>query len=147
VAEHLAHHNRAYNMFATHYFELTAVAQQLPATANVHFDASEYPTADGESLVFLHAVKPGPASRSYGLQVAALAGVPRPVLEAARRHLAELERQTPPQAEGSRPQISLFEEPGRDEIREQLAAIDPDAVTPREALSLLYRLKKIEEGD
>ncbi|MES1943366.1 DNA mismatch repair protein MutS [Salinisphaera sp. PC39] len=148
TAERLAHHNRAFTLFATHYFELTAVAQRLPATANVHFDASEYPTAEGESLVFLHAVKPGPASRSYGLQVAALAGVPRPVLDAARAHLTELERQTPETAEKDRPQMPLFEEaapPARDELREQLKSIDPDDVTPRDAHALLYRLRKLLE--
>ena len=78
----------AFTLFATHYFELTALADELPACANVHLDATEH----GDTLVFLHAVKEGPANQSYGLQVARLAGVPKMVIQDARRYLAELER-------------------------------------------------------
>src|SRR5690606_17612972 len=82
-AVHLATTNRAYTLFATHYFELTALAGEIEGVANVHLDAVEH----GDTLVFLHAVKDGPANRSFGLQVAALAGVPKPVIAAARARL------------------------------------------------------------
>ncbi|MEX0734369.1 MAG: DNA mismatch repair protein MutS [Steroidobacteraceae bacterium] len=88
-ASHIARKLRAFTLFATHYFELTELAQELPEVANVHLDASEH----GDGIVFLHAVKPGPASKSYGLQVAQKAGVPREVIENAREHLERLERQ------------------------------------------------------
>lgn len=143
VAEHLAHHNHAFTLFATHYFELTSVAQSLPATINVHFDASEYDTANGESLVFLHAVRPGPASRSFGLQVAALAGVPKAVLTAAHKHLAELESQSTP-APVTDPQMPLFEADDRGErLRRHLQAVEPDELSPKQALDLLYSLREL----
>ncbi len=88
-ASHIAQRLRAFTLFATHYFELTELADGIPEVANVHLDATEH--ADG--IVFLHAVKPGPASRSYGLQVAQKAGVPREVIESARGYLEKLERQ------------------------------------------------------
>jgi len=88
-ASHIARRLRAFTLFATHYFELTELAAQVPEIANVHLDATEH--ADG--IVFLHAVKPGPASRSYGLQVAQKAGVPREVIEAAQGYLERLEKQ------------------------------------------------------
>ena len=87
VARHLASSVRAFTLFATHYFELTALATELPGVVNLHLDATEH----GEDLVFLHAVKEGPANRSYGLAVARLAGVPRDVVGAARGYLAHLE--------------------------------------------------------
>ncbi|MEW6168785.1 MAG: DNA mismatch repair protein MutS [Pseudomonadota bacterium] len=144
VAEHLATQLRAFCLFATHYFELTALADSLPGIANVHLDAAEYKVgkdgAGGERLVFLHRVKPGPANRSYGLQVAALAGVPPPVIRAARAHLAELESRPLPQA--PQPQLALFTEPAPDSPALRLLdEIDPDTLSPREALELLYRLK------
>jgi DNA mismatch repair protein MutS len=88
-ASHIARGLRAFTLFATHYFELTELANEIPSVANAHLDATEH----GDGIVFLHAVKPGPASRSYGLQVAQKAGVPRPVIESAREYLAKLERQ------------------------------------------------------
>jgi DNA mismatch repair protein MutS len=88
-ASHIARELRAFTLFATHYFELTELADQLPEVANVHLDATEH----GEGIVFLHTVKPGPASRSYGLQVAQKAGVPREVIRTARTYLDKLERQ------------------------------------------------------
>ncbi|MFZ8985118.1 MAG: DNA mismatch repair protein MutS, partial [Steroidobacteraceae bacterium] len=88
AASHIARRVRALTLFATHYFELTSLAEEIEGVDNVHLDATEH----GEGLVFLHAVKPGPASRSYGLQVAALAGVPREVIASARRYLEQLER-------------------------------------------------------
>ena len=88
-ASHIAREIRAFTLFATHYFELTELADEIPEVANAHLDATEH----GDGIVFLHAVKPGPASRSYGLQVAQKAGVPRVVIESARGYLQELERQ------------------------------------------------------
>jgi len=111
VARHLATRVRAFTLFATHYFEITALAGEVEGCANAHLDATEH----GESLVFLHAVKPGPANRSYGLTVAQLAGVPRGVIAAARRTLAMLESQraanTPP---GPQAELPLFDLPGTD---------------------------------
>jgi len=143
----LAKTNRAYTLFATHYFELTSLPAEVPGIANVHLDAVEH----GERLYFMHAVKDGPANRSFGLQVAALAGLPKPVIAQARRFLSELERggSTTPQ-----PQLSLFDapqsvavEPAVDAASEALKAalteLDPDAMSPREAHAALYRLHEL----
>ena len=148
VAERLAEHNRAYTLFATHYFELTRLAADWPASDNAHFEVADYASGGEQKLVFLHAIRPGPASRSFGLQVAELAGVPKKVVRAAKKHLAELEQATP---ETTSPQLGLFEapspasaepaEPEPDRLREQLATLDCDALSPREALSVLYELK------
>jgi DNA mismatch repair protein MutS len=135
----------AFTLFATHYFELTGLAEELPACANVHLDATEH----GDRLVFLHAVKEGPANQSYGLQVAQLAGVPRNVVAEARRYLAELERRahairpaSPQQSLDLVPAVDPPEEP----LRDELARIDPDSLTPREALELVYRLRGLLES-
>jgi DNA mismatch repair protein MutS len=145
AAVHLARNSRAYTLFATHYFELTELAGEFPAIANVHLDAVEY----GEQLVFMHAVKDGPANRSFGLQVAALAGLPKSVIADARRTLAELERgmhnhasTNKPAAEAS-PQLGLFAPAQPSAVERALEEIDPDALTPREALDALYRLKSL----
>jgi DNA mismatch repair protein MutS len=109
--------------------------------ANVHLDAVEH----GERIVFLHAVREGPASQSYGLQVAALAGIPRAVIERARSRLLDLEcrpiGRPPPQA-----QRDLFPPPAEHPALEGLRAVDPDRLTPRQALDLLYRLKALAGG-
>jgi DNA mismatch repair protein MutS len=140
-AEHLARQTGALTLFATHYFELTRLADSVAGVANVHLDAAEY----GDRLVFLHAVKDGPANRSYGLQVAALAGVPTDVVAAARTYLAELERRPQPAAASAPveapPQMSLFEAP-RSAALDLLDTLDPDALSPREALDWIYRLKR-----
>ena len=143
AAVHLAAASRAFTLFATHYFELTELAGEHPGIANVHLDAVEY----GEQLVFMHAVKDGPANRSFGLQVAALAGLPKAVIADARRTLAELERgmhahagAAAPAVDAS-PQLGLFAPPAPSAVEHALDAIDPDALTPREALEALYRLK------
>ncbi|THD07563.1 DNA mismatch repair protein MutS [Metallibacterium scheffleri] len=141
-ALHLARVNRSYTLFATHYFELTELASAEDGIANVHLDAVEY----GEQLVFLHAVKDGPADRSYGLAVAALAGIPKPVLAEARRTLLELERGT--RRGGAAPaQPDLFATPDTappappiDELLAALREADPDTLSPRAALEALYRL-------
>jgi DNA mismatch repair protein MutS len=155
-AAFIARKIRAFTLFATHYFELTSLAGEAPGVANVHVEAVEH----GERLVFLHSVREGPASQSYGLQVAALAGIPKSVTAQARRYLTELERErdalrstTSPQAE-----LPLFDAPrgtpqpqadSAPMARESpalaaLRAIDPDAVTPREALDLLFKLQQLD---
>ena len=147
VARHLAATNRCHTLFATHYFELTALANETGSgIANVHLDAVEH----GDTLVFMHAVKEGAADRSFGLQVAALAGLPRTTLQQARRRLAELEqrgREThasdmAPQALDAPQQFALFAaRPSA--AQEALAAIDPDELTPKQALEAMYRLKAL----
>jgi len=143
-ALHLANVNRGFVLFATHYFELTALAGDgSNGIANVHLDAVEH----GEKLVFMHAVKDGPANRSFGLQVAALAGLPRAVLGEARRTLAELEQRsrdmpataTSPAAIEQPAQMALFRSPPP--ALDALAAVDPDELTPKQALEALYRIK------
>ena len=138
AAHHMGEKIGAFTLFATHYFELTALADEIPACRNVHLDATEH---KGQ-LVFLHAVKPGPANQSYGLQVASLAGVPRDVIKRARSYLATLE--THATAEHPQTQLPLAApvEPQPSEMEEALTDIDPDSLTPREALDVLYRLKK-----
>jgi DNA mismatch repair protein MutS len=149
-ARHLAAHNRSYTLFATHYFELTALAEPGSGIANVHLDAVEHRDASGhEALVFMHSVKDGPADRSFGLQVAALAGLPKSVVRQARARLAELEahRDAPStpmtaQALDSPQQIGLFAPASA--ALDALAAIDPDELTPKQALEALYRLKALQ---
>jgi DNA mismatch repair protein MutS len=147
-ARHLASVNRSYTLFATHYFELTALAEPGSGIANVHLDAVEHRDNSGDdSLVFMHAVKDGPADRSFGLQVAALAGLPKTVVRQARARLAELEQQgrdapvTPmtAQALDQPQQFGLFAPSSA--ALEALAAIDPDELTPKQALEALYRVK------
>ena len=137
---HLAQRVRAFTLFATHYFELTALAQELDGVRNVHLDAAEH--AGG--IVFLHRVQPGPARRSYGLQVAALAGVPPEVLELASTRLTQLGEGLPA-AEPAPPQqqLGLFEAHPDQAVLDRLALIDPDGLAPRAALDLLYELRDL----
>jgi DNA mismatch repair protein MutS len=145
-AEHLATGNHAYTLFATHYFELTGLPEQYAEVENVHIDAVEH----GDRIVFLHAVKPGPANQSYGLEVAQLAGVPRSVIKRARTHLRRLEEQS---AGDASPQLGLFAAAAEPETKEasfsasdeRLGQINPDELTPRQALDLLYELKRLSE--
>jgi DNA mismatch repair protein MutS len=161
IAVWLIEQTKSYTLFATHYFELTQLPNAHAACANVHLAAVEHK----DSIVFLHAVQDGPASQSYGLQVAQLAGVPNPVIRAARKHLATLEEQSL-QAQG---QFDLFVRSSQaqeadviaDVHAETMAAIkttdaealralselDPDSLTPREALDALYQLKKLVERE
>ena len=153
-AVHIADRLQARTLFATHYFELTALPERFPNIANVHLDASEH--QDG--IVFLHAVRPGPANQSYGLQVAQLAGVPLAVIEQARDKLRQLEQEsllaasasagpTPASLEQGAPrpstpvQSELFAPLDPHPVLRELEEIDPDSLTPREALALLYTLK------
>jgi len=151
AAVHLARNSRAYTLFATHYFELTELASEFPSIANVHLDAVEFHDQKrGEQLVFMHAVKEGPANRSFGLQVAALAGLPKSVIADARRTLSALERGEPanpgavPRAGQAHaepaPQLDLFARGRPSPSEDLLRTLDPDAMTPREAHEALYRL-------
>ena len=141
IARQLLSRNRCLTLFATHYFELTQLAQEFPQLSNVHLDAAEH----GEALVFLHAVEDGPASQSYGIQVARLAGVPAPVIQAARRRLRELEdNRDQPGPQGDLFAAAPPAAPPHPLV-EQLCALDPDAMSPREALDFLYVLKKRAE--
>lgn len=137
----LATRVRALTLFATHYFELTALPQEHAGIANLHLDAVEH----DERIVFLHSVREGPASQSYGLQVAALAGVPRAVIERARERLRALEEdaatQAPADAADTPAQLSLFAPPAPHPALTALEALDPDELTPRSALEALYRLR------
>jgi DNA mismatch repair protein MutS len=141
-ADYLARRVKAYTLFATHYFELTRLAEKLEGVSNVHLRAVEH----GARIVFLHAVSEGPASQSYGLQVAALAGIPAQVLNKARRHLRQLESEQP-----KSPQLGLFDEPDAeakpdaapDPLRNMLESLDPDNMTPREALGLMFELRNL----
>ncbi|MGH8632670.1 MAG: DNA mismatch repair protein MutS [Burkholderiales bacterium] len=144
IARHLVEKNRSLALFATHYFEMTRLAEDFRQVANVHLDAVEHK----DRIVFLHNVEEGPASQSYGLEVAALAGVPGTVIRAARKRLAELEEH----GLAAGPQRDLFaagakdarDEPAAEEraVLERLRELDPDALTPKEALELLYRLRR-----
>jgi DNA mismatch repair protein MutS len=135
-AEYLARETRAFTLFATHFFEMTGLPQAVEGVCNVHLDAIEV----GEDLVFMHAVKDGPANRSYGLQVARRAGVPRAVIERARERLSELERGAPA-APLRRAQLDLF--PERPAALVALESLDPDGLTPKQALEVLYRLRAL----
>ncbi len=143
-AEWLAKELGSMTLFATHYFELTELPSLLPNLANVHLDAVEH----GDSIAFMHAVQEGAASKSYGLAVAGLAGVPKSVIKNARAKLNQLEQLSvakEPTSAGSgvdiANQLSLIPEPS--EVEEALANIDPDDLTPRQALEVLYRLKRL----
>jgi DNA mismatch repair protein MutS len=139
---------RAFTLFATHYFELTTLPVEIPGVANLHVEAMEH----GERLVFLHSVKDGPANQSYGLQVAALAGIPKLVTTQARRYLDELERERDALRCLSSPQgeLALLAPPEANEDAEPspallaLRATDPDSLSPRAALELIFRLKELD---
>jgi len=137
-ARHLLERNRAYTLFATHYFELTRLTEDYKQVANVHLDAVEH----GDGIVFLHSVEEGPASQSYGLQVAQLAGIPKSAVAAAKRKLVQLEQQSIVAG----PQADLFAAPEAAEVAphpvvEALMDVEPDEMTPKQALEVLYRLK------
>ncbi len=160
IAHRLAEHNRSLALFATHYFELTALPSEIAGCANVHFDAVETKGRQGAGIVFLHHVEEGPANRSYGLQVARLAGIPAETLRQAQRYFARLDKFNV--REGA--QHDLFAAPGAQAgelaapagdaaapqrgagiaaIRVRLAALDPDTLAPRDALAAIYELKRL----
>jgi len=149
IAEALVEKNRAYTLYATHYFELTRLAQDYPQVANVHLDAVEHK----DKIIFMHAVEEGPASQSYGLQVAQLAGIPKGVIREARKRLVQLEERSVV----SQMQGDLFAQIAYDNVAsasdepiyppEWLAIIDSlqetdiDTLTARDALNYLYEIK------
>lgn len=152
IARHLLSQTQCYTLFATHYFELTQLPEHFPSAKNVHLSAVEHK----EKIVFLHAVQEGPASQSYGLQVAQLAGIPNAVIKSARKHLAQLENnsvqnnsqfdlfsamatETNPTTEAE-PVASY--DPIIDEVLHDLSQLDPDEMSPRQALEALYQIKK-----
>ena len=141
IARHLLEKNRSYTLFATHYFELTRLALEYREAANIHLDAVEHK----DSIVFLHAVEEGPASQSYGLQVAALAGVPGSVTRAAKRYLVQLEQQSLNRDGQSDLFAAAAPEPAAEPhpALDLLATIKPDELSPKEALEILYKLKQL----
>jgi len=155
MAHHIATRLKSFTLFATHYFELTTLANEVEGCANVHLDATEH----GDGIVFLHAVKEGPANRSYGLQVAQLAGVPREVITQARHYLETLESQrdqhdaAAADRHSAQRELPLFAAapprppkpaaPAPDALRSAVEAIDPDELSPKAALETLYRLRKL----
>ena len=154
TADYIARRIGAFTLFATHYFELTALPSEINGAANVHLDAVEH---RGE-VVFLHSVREGPASQSYGIEVAKLAGVPGAVLADAKRRLTDLE--TRHAHAGTSAQMDLFQdlrpdgaggaqeaESAGDAIVRQLDELDPDSLSPRDALAALYELKRAASGD
>lgn len=142
-ADFLARERKAFTLFATHYVELTHLAEQINTIANVHIDAVEH----GDKIVFLHAVKDGPANQSYGLQVAQLAGVPKTVIAQAKKKLRSLEKNsanTPKIGQSLPLQFSTAPEPTDElavKIKAAVQALEPDELTPKQALEALYRLK------
>lgn len=142
AAIYIADKLQAYTLFATHYFELTSLAEEYSTIENVHLDAIEH----DHGIVFLHAVKPGPANQSYGLQVAQLAGIPKSVIESARSKLTALEQDVIQSAISS----SSADKPMQNELFasiphpavDYLQRLDPDEITAKEALKILYELKK-----
>ncbi|MDO5653942.1 MAG: DNA mismatch repair protein MutS, partial [Brachymonas sp.] len=145
IASHLHEKCQAFVLFATHYFELTAFPATHHAAINVHVDVAEA----GHDIVFLHAISPGPASRSYGIQVARLAGMPAAVIQQARQTLQTLEAQQTEQQQ----QIDLFAAPRhvetvelpaiQRELERAVEALEPDQLTPLQALEAVYALKKM----
>ncbi len=143
-AECLASEINAYTLFATHYFELTTLADDEIGIKNVHLDAIEH----GDKIVFLHSVKSGPANQSYGLQVAALAGVPPKTILHAKNKLEVLENnahnlQRKPKGENI--QLDLFSSPDFHPALDLLERINPEDISPREALEILFELKTLSE--
>ena len=141
IATHLHNKVQCFGLFATHYFELTEFPATHTAAVNMHVSAAE----SGSDIVFLHEIQPGPASRSYGVQVARLAGMPAAVLNHARHALQALESG----AQDARAQVDLFAPPpeaeatGPTAVEAALAQINPDALSPREALDALYSLQRL----
>ncbi|WP_286998225.1 MULTISPECIES: DNA mismatch repair protein MutS [Comamonas] len=144
IATQLHDRTKAFTLFATHYFELTELPAKAKAAVNVHVGAAE----SGSDIVFLHEIQPGPASRSYGVQVAKLAGMPAAVLNHARHTLEALEARESTGVD----QVDLFTAPPMPAsalqatpVEDALANINPDALSPREALEALYQLKKLAQ--
>jgi DNA mismatch repair protein MutS len=146
-AYHLADEVKAFTLFATHYFELTALPEKVSGAVNIHLDATEY----NDSIVCLHSVQDGPASKSYGIQVAKLAGIPGSVIDLARRELAILEAQSPSKLILNKPaddsntvgQTELHLTPVSSAAEKRIDSLRPDELSPKQALDLIYELKKL----
>jgi DNA mismatch repair protein MutS len=138
-AVHLATKTKAYTLFATHYFELTSLPDEHKNIHNVHLNAMEH----GDKIIFLHTVKDGAASQSYGLQVASLAGVPSSVIDNAKHKLRQLEDNAyiEQQQESGLDQLDLFSVKEVHPIVSSLDELDVDSLSPRQALELVYKLK------
>lgn len=147
-AEWLATQLKSLTLFATHYFELTALPQQLPGCINIHLDAKEH----NDTIAFMHSVQEGAANKSYGIAVAQLAGVPRPVIQLAKQKLKQLEKLSLQNSQINDYQTELDFNPepefdaNSEAILQQLAQIDPDDLTPKQALAMLYQLKKLQQS-
>jgi len=135
VATYLASEVGAYTLFATHFFELTALPGQISHAENVHLDVVEY----GDKIVFMHTVKHGPADRSYGLHVAQLAGLPRVIIEQAKNRLLEMERRTLTTLALPQPQADLFQP--QHPLLEELQTLDLNDITPKQALDILFQFR------
>jgi DNA mismatch repair protein MutS len=148
IAKYLLEVNRSFTLFATHYLELAHLPTNYPQCVNVHLSAIE----QARELIFLHQVKPGHASQSYGLQVAQLAGVPKPIITQARKKLLQLEMQN----DGHQLQNDLFAHPTEEfdlatesvafephPVELAIRELDPDSLSPKQALEALYDLKKL----
>ncbi len=151
-AFHLAEKVQAFTLFATHYFELTSLPEKVPSAVNVHLDATEY----NENIVFLHSIQEGPANKSYGIQVAKLAGIPKQVIDLARQELALLEAGShaviTPDSSAEGKSTAAITEPSQSELflpsvnpllLQRMEQLRPDELSPRDALDLLYELKKL----
>jgi DNA mismatch repair protein MutS len=150
VAKQLLEKNKSYTLFATHYFELTRIVDEFKQAANVHLDAVEHDVKNGKGIVFLHKVEEGAAQMSYGIQVAQLAGIPKSVVASAKRKLAQLESaQLNSQLSQNHNQPDMFSakveelEAQQHPVVVELEAIQPDDLTPKEALDLLYKLQAL----
>ncbi|OYY96195.1 MAG: hypothetical protein B7Y32_07385, partial [Methylophilales bacterium 16-45-7] len=141
VAKQLLEKNKSLTLFATHYFELTRIVDEAKHAANVHLDAVEH----GQGIVFLHKVEEGAANQSYGIQVAQLAGIPKIVVQMAKRKLTQLENNQIAQNTHQHDMFTSVEEPMPvvlHPIVSTIEALQPDDLTPKQALELLYQLKK-----
>ena len=136
----LSQHIKAFTLFSTHYFELTHLALQLSNTQNIHLDAKEYE----DNLIFLHAVEKGPANKSYGLQVAKLAGIPQAVLQRAAQTLEKLEQQQLTAKDGLK-SVPIKKTTQLDKLIKDIEQLNPDDFTPKAALQKLYQLKELYE--
>ncbi|MEE9331151.1 MAG: DNA mismatch repair protein MutS [Methylophilaceae bacterium] len=142
VAKQLLDKNKSLTLFATHYFELTRIVDDYKQAANVHLDAVEH----GKGIVFLHKVEAGAANQSYGIQVAQLAGIPKPVVASAKRKLSQLENNQVQQSEGQPDMFATTAEPIetiQHPVVSELESTQPDDLTPKQALDLLYQLKRL----
>ncbi|MGI9296221.1 MAG: DNA mismatch repair protein MutS, partial [Pseudomonadales bacterium] len=141
-ATHIVQHVAAYTLFATHYFELTTLADDYAHVANVHLDATEHQ----DNIVFLHSVQDGPANQSYGIHVAKLAGIPMSVIAAARKKLSELERQALSTSNAAPYQEQLFVEAPEHPLLSAVKDLQPDELSPRQALDLIYQLQRLADS-